>query len=65
MTKEVNFDLEFLGGDHVQAVSARGENFLAVDYLYHDICDLYRRAVDAGLHTRFETAAVRDWVTAV
>ena len=60
MTKEIGFDLHFTDLC-VNAVSAAGRKFLSssavYDANYHDI---YTKAIDAGLHVRFETSELRD-----
>ena len=62
MTKTLPFDLHFTDTE-VVAVSPRGRAFLGVaDITSRQMRNLYLAAIEAGLHVRFETAAVRDLV---
>ena len=62
MTKSLLFDIHFTDTE-VIALSHRGRDFLATaDITSRRMRALYRRAVEAGLHVRFENATVRDAV---
>jgi hypothetical protein len=65
MTKEIGFDLDFLANGLVHPISSRGDKFLADAFKtpFTTIKDVYRHAVSADLHARFETAEVRDFLT--
>ena len=58
MTKEIGFDLEFTDSG-VIAVSAAGNLFL-VEHDQSFPRAFYELATEAGLHSRFETAELRD-----
>lgn len=65
MTKELFYDLHFTDTE-VIAVSPSGQAFLnTADLTSRQMRALYLAAVESGLHARFETAAVRDALTAV
>jgi hypothetical protein len=65
MTKEIGFDLEFGSEPSVTPLSERGEIFCDTSLLYcEDMASIYRCAVNAGLHVRFDTAQTRDKLTA-
>jgi hypothetical protein len=61
MVKELTFDLHFTDIS-VQPLTDAGWDF----YRVHGNAvtpAMYREAIDAGLHVRFEDAFVRDWLT--
>ena len=63
MTKELFYDLHFTDTEII-AVSPCGQTFLDTAYLTNRrMRSLYLAAMDAGLHVRFESAAVRDSMT--
>jgi hypothetical protein len=60
MTKELFYALHFTDTEIV-AISPRGRAFLdTADITSRRMQSLYSAAIDAGLHVRFETGAVRD-----
>ena len=61
MTKEIGFDLEF-SQDSIQPVSDIGRYFLTTRTSSPER-EIYQQAVNAGLHVRFATAALRDEIT--
>ena len=67
MTKEIYYDLHFTSAEAI-AISSRGREFLGISgaskVSKHQMQVLYRAALDAGLHARFENARVRDSVAA-
>ena len=63
MTKEIFFDLAFTNIG-ILALSTPGADFLRLSVL---LCEnnqqIYRSAINCGLHVRFENTTVRDRVT--
>lgn len=62
MTKEIFFDLEFTE-DGVVNLSTAGYNFLANSNL-DNLEELYRNAIDRGLHVRFQNKQALDRLSA-
>lgn len=63
MTKTLAFDLEFTN-DGVVAISPEGEAAIGdPDSLRLTQREFYARAIDRGLHIRFENATLRDSIT--
>lgn len=60
MTKELKFDLHFQDGSNIMPLTKQGSRFLFQRDNVNPNSDVYKAAVAAGLHCRFETAEVRD-----
>lgn len=64
MTKEIGFDLEFKDTFEMIPMSSNGMRFLSQQNLLRPFRHIYRDAIEQGLHVQFETARVRDLLTA-